>query len=370
MAREPLALFEDLLRAAPDAGSPEEAVTWLRRQLRADPDAWPEGLRRTMDGAGVGTGYVLRHLLSIARFAPDVVDALRRGLPLRVARLVNGIEDDAARTEVLAPLREALGVAGGGPGSAAGGALLPRGLSAAVERAARRWLAAQAAPVGRAEATASGWLAGDASPPQPRRPRGDVWIYPPQSRASVHAEILPGLVVEALVATYLPHGGRLVDVTAGAGTIALAARHFGVSTWSSDLAPAAPFVQGADARALFGGTGPNPGRGAADAVVVHPPTYPTWRDALPRSQRSTATVEAYADEVGAMVAGALPALAAGGAAIVISRPVRSEGLVSLTVSHLAVVLQDLGLRVAGYHVAAARDGTGDWHVVVGRKGAG
>ncbi len=372
MPQEPLALYRRLLATVPEVGD-EEAARALRRHLRAGRDAWPPQLRELMDQAAISPGYVTRHLLSIRTFAPDVTKALERGLPLRVARLVNRLEDPSARSAVLEPLWPAAQRA------STETALLPRGLSAAIERAARRAVAAQEqaanteaerGPETLDRAPDADWMPPQPEPVRASRPQGDVWLYPAQTGTLRRAEVLPALVVEGIIATYLPTGGRLIDVTAGAGTIALAARRFGVTTWSSDLRPAAPFVHRADARALFNVPHPGLDQHAGDAMVVHPPTYPSWLDALATHDRSLATMDAYLDEVAAMLNGSIRAVAATGVSIIITRPARANGRVYFTTSHLAQVLEESGLPVVGYHVAAGQDGRGDWHVVVGQRTPG
>ncbi len=263
-----------------------------------------------MDQAAISPGYVTRHLLSIRTFAPDVTEALERGLPLRVARLVNRLDDPSVRSAVLEPLWAAARRASSET------ALLPRGLSAAIERAARRALATQEqaanteterGPETPDRAPDADWMPPDPEAVHASRPQGDMWLYPAQAGTLRRAELLPTLVVEGIIATYLPTGGRLIDVTAGAGTIALAARRSSVTTWSSDLQPAAPLVHLADARALFDGPHPGLEKHAGDAMVVHPPTYPIWLDALATHDRSLATMDAYLDEVAAMVNGSIQA---------------------------------------------------------------
>lgn len=366
MAGSPLDLYRALLAAASGmdvVSLPVEfersAAAVLRRYLRGARDAWPAELERVLAEAGVSTGYVTRHLLSIGRFAPDVRAALDAGLPLSVARLVNGVDDLEARAVVLAPLAEA------GWKSEGGGALLPRGLSRQIERAARR-ASVRTQRLGEATSGSvhAGWLSAVHTPATPRRPRGNVWLYPNLSRAARRSESLPEMAVEALVASYLPNGGRLVDVTAGNGAIASTARRFGIESWSGDVEPGADFVHRVDARRLLA-SGWESLVGCADMLVVHPPTYPAWLES--QHGDSLATVDGYTDELADMLGGSLGALAIGGVAVMITRPVRSSGRVWLVTSHVSLVMEEFGLTLVGYHLAVSQDGRDEWQVLVGRE---
>jgi hypothetical protein len=356
--RSPLVLYHDLLAAVPGEDETARAAA-VRSALRGEADAMPAPLRTVLEGAGVSRGYVLRHLLPVRGFAPEVREAMQRGLPLAVARLVNGIADAGARARALAPLADV---------APAAGALLPRGLAAQVERMAR-------AERGRARATAhrdgravtlsdDGWLAAARPTARPRRPRGDVWTFPPLRGVPRGAEALHPLVVEGLLARTVPTGGRLIDVTAGAGTIAQVARRFGVDSWSGDLEPGAEFVHRADARTLLVGGHPGVGPGVADVLVIHPPTYPAWAEH--RDAAALGGLDGYLDDVADMVTGPLAAVRPGGFVVLITRPVREPRRVSLTTSHLAQLLTDTGLALEGYVVAVADAGGEDWHVLLGR----
>ncbi len=362
MSRKPLALYQALL--ATQSGDDEAArVRGVRRILQGERSTWPDAVRTVLDGAGVGDGYLLRGLLSIATFATDVRDALERGLPFVVARRVNRIADPAVRAEVLAPL-VALP-------AETGAALLPRGLSRRIEADAVAAISAERSASMRAHITAGpdGWLDADDPAASPRRLPGHVWLFSPNRGAPRGEEPLAPRVVEALVARLLPRGGALVDVTAGTGTIASVARRFGVRSWSGDIAPAAPFVRRADARTLMTSPPRGVSAGCADLLVVHPPTYAVWRRS--RSSAHDDQLDLYRDDVGAMIAGSLGVVRPGRHVVVVSRPVRATGAVWLSTSHLAEALGDAGVRVVGYVVAVASGGSEDWHLLIGRtQGAG
>jgi len=352
--RGPLALYLSLLDAVP--GDDEAArVRSLRRLLARPREAWPAALRERIDAASVSTGYLTRGLLSIHRFAPEVREALEAGLPFAVARRVNGLRSAAARRRALAPLAA---LEGGAPGRT-----LPRGLAARIERLARAEAAGATrggpAPV----ADPSGWLAASETATPPRAMRGDVWGFEPAAGARAKDEPLAERVVEALLARTIPSGGELVDVTAGRGTIALVARRHGVRSWSGDLAPGAAFVQRADARALLVDRPPGIAPGCADLLVVHPPTYPTWAREAPDADGG---VEAYQDALAAMLAGSLGVVRPGGFAVMVTRPVRERGAVSVAVSYLADAIALSGVEVVAYVLAVSVAAGEDWHLVIGR----
>jgi hypothetical protein len=356
--RTPLALYESLLAIVED-GDEGERVRVLRRWLREPATSWPPALRETVEGAGVGLGYLTRGLLSIHRFAPDVRRALDAGLPFAVARLVNRLPTAEARGRALAPLDGA---------ARRSGPLLPRGVAAQVERLARS--EARSLDEGRPapDPTMDGnWVLPDDAGRPPRRARGDVWLFEPVAGASPSEEPLAERVVEALLARTLPRGGDLVDPTAGRGTIATVARRHGVRCWSGDVAPGAPFVVAADARELLTGRVPGISRGCADLLVVHPPTFPAWSRSSPLADGG---LDAYRDDVAAMLAGSLGVVRPGGFVAVIARPVREPGGVWLATSHLAEILSDAGVRLEAYVVAVDAAASEDWHLLLARVPAG
>ena len=373
MRRTPLLLYRSLI-ACFEGESEHASRVALRRALRLPPTKWPACLRETMAAAGVTPDYVMRHLFSIGRFEPDVLEALEAGLPLSVCRLVNGLSSEADRERAMAPFWRALR-------AGATSVLLPRGVSAQVERMARRLRSSRTAAERSADSAyelEGGWLPPAPEPPTPMAPPGDVWTFPTQSRSDRSAERLPAQVIEGLLATYLQPGDRLVDITAGAGTIGLVASRLGIASWSGDIEPGAAFVHQIDARDMRFGQGTHapdaaeswPPPASAQALVLHPPTYLAWHDQQEEAAPGLAKVDGYIDYVAAMLSSSLGVLAADGTVWIISRPIREKGRVWLVTSHLSELLTDFELELVGYHVAADERGRDDWHVLVGRRTPG
>jgi hypothetical protein len=350
--RAPLALYESLL-ATVDGSDEADRVQRVRRLLREPESAWPPAFREALEGAGVSAGYLTRGLLSIHRFAPEVRQALEAGLPFAVARLVNELPSAEARARALAPL----------DGVVRDGVLPPRGLAARVERLARTERQAPTDGGPDPSPDAAGWVLPDDVVRSPRGAKGDVWLFEPVAGASETEEPLAALVVEALLARTLPRGGDLVDVTAGRGTIAHVARRHGVRCWSGDVAPGAPFVVEADARQLLVHQVMGIERRCADLLVVHPPTFWAWSHSSPLAAGG---LDAYREDVAAMLAGSLGVVRPGGFVAVIARPVREPEGVWLATSHLAESLTDAGVRLEAYVVAVDAVAHEDWHVLLGR----
>jgi hypothetical protein len=81
-------------------------------------------------------------------------------------------------------------------------------------------------------------------------------------------------------------------------------------------------------------------------------------------------LDAYRDEVGAMLAGSLGVVRPGGFVAVIARPVRERGAVWLATSHLAESLADTGAKLEAYVVAVDAAASEDWHVLLARVPSG
>ena len=354
--RAPLDLYLDLLAAMPGDGEAAR-VRALRRLLAGPRGAWPATLRECIDATGVSTGYLTRGLLSIHRFVAEVRAALESGLPFAVARRVNGLASPAARRRALAPLAEL--------GERPRGRMLPREVSAQVERLARAEAASASAGQGGVglDADGTGWLPAMAKAAAPRGMRGDVWSFEPTVGGLAKDEPLAERVVEALLARTIPNGGDMVDVTAGRGTFAWVGRRHGVRSWSGDLAPGAPFVHRSDARSLLVDRPPGIAPACADLLVVHPPTYPIWART---AADAPGGMPAYQDALEQMLAGPLGVVRPGGFVVMVTRPVRERGAVSVATSYLADAMALSGVTLEAYVLAVSVAASEDWHLLVGR----
>jgi hypothetical protein len=349
--RRPLDLYTSLLDTVPGHDEASRVRT-LRAVLNGPSDTWPAALRDRIESSGVSIGYLMRGLLSIHRFAPDVRAALDAGLPFAIARRVNTLPTAAARKRALAPLTNT---------PAHRGRLLPRGLATQIDRRARAEAASRGDHTNDAHTDTRGWLPAATPSTPPRGMPGDIWVFDPPARARAKEEPLDERVIEALLARTIPNGGELVDVTAGRGTIARVARRHGVHSWSGDIAPGAAFVHEADARTLL--TDPPPGiaPACADLLVVHPPSYPVWR-----KNSDDDSVESYQDALGDLLAGPLGVVRPGGIVVMITRPVRERGAVSIATSYLADTFALSGVTLDAYVLAVAPGSSQDWHLLIGR----
>lgn len=355
MPRNPVAVYAELLHQAQDVMGLDDPIstrsrlyTFLRpRHL----ERYPE-LQEVLKRLGIGAGYARNHLLSLGGWPDDVVDLVRRGLPLKVARRLAHV-DRTVRKEALKRAEEDRRH----HDEATWGQRVER----ALERLAREADAPDVAPE-------DGWLPPSVTdhgqpPDATPGPTGDVWRFPTLgARSRADEELHPDLA-RAILARYVAPGDAIVDLTAGAGTVAKVAAQRGVRSWSSDVEPRSPFVHTMDARNVRFGHGLTPG--CADLVLLHPPTFAWWDKTRPPG--SVAGPEGYADLIADLLAGAIQLAAPHGLLVLVGRPVRSEGIVRTAIGELQRELEDVGTTLIGYHVGVDARGTEDWHVLVGRR---
>ena len=355
MPRNPVAVYAELLRQAQDVmglDDPMSARSRLYTLLRPHHlERYPE-LQEVLKRLGIGAGYARNHLLSLGGWPDDVVDFVRRGLPLRVARRLAHVEP-TVRKEALKRAEE--------DRRSLDDATWGQRVERALERLAREADAPDVVPE-------DGWLPpavgtdghpADGAP----GPTGDVWRFPTLgARSRADEELHPDLA-RAILARYTAPGDAIVDLTAGAGTVAQVAAQRGVRSWSSDVHPRASFVHAMDARDVQFTDGLTPG--CADLVLLHPPTFAWWEKARPTG--SVAGPEGYADLIADLLAGAIQVAAPHALLVLVGRPVRSEGIVRTAIGELQRELEDVGTTLIGYHVGVDARGTEDWHVLVGRR---
>ncbi|MFN2323795.1 MAG: hypothetical protein ABR510_12660 [Trueperaceae bacterium] len=228
----------------------------------------------------------------------------------------------------------------------------------------------------RREATApsvlpeNGWLTPspttDTGPGPAPGPTGDVWRFPTLGPAGREAEELHPDLARAILRRYARPGDAVVDLTAGSGTVALAARERGCTSWSGDIAPRLPFVHRMDATDVRMTDGLT--RGCAHLVFLHPPTYFAWR--RDRPEGTVEGREGYAALIAEMVVNAVPLLRDGGHLVLIGRPVRAGGVVHTAIGELQRELEEAETTLVGYHLGVDERGSEDWHVLVGRLRSG
>ena len=102
-----------------------------------------------------------------------------------------------------------------------------------------------------------------------------MWRFPSLFEAGREAENPHADLARAIVARYAQPGNRIVDLTAGSGTIAFAERELGCPSCSGHVHPRHAFIHTADATELPFSNGLEPG--VADVAFLHPPTYFAWK---------------------------------------------------------------------------------------------
>ena len=348
MARNPAVLYDRLIRDARQAlGTPNDASTRTRLWTLLKPERLAEipELEEVLDDLAIGASYARNHLLSLGAWPDEVVDEVRdSGLALTVARRLAGVEAEvrAAALREAATMRKDEGT-----------------WSQRVARALDRALRDAAAP--RAQAV-DGWLPPTGAPDRSPGPDGDVWRFPALSPAGREAEELHPALARAILARYAAPGDRIVDLTAGSGTIARVARERGCPSWSGDIAPRAPFVHRADATSLRLQNGLS--EHVADLVLLHPPTYFAWSQDSPAG--AVAGRAGYAAMIADMTHSAARVLRPGGTLVLIGRPVRRGSEVHTAIGDLQNELEEVGCTLIGYHLGVDEAGREDWHVLVGR----
>ena len=348
MARNPAILYDRLIQRAGRAlGTPDAAATRTRLWTLLKPDRLAEtpDLDEVLDDLAIGASYARNHLLSLGAWPDEVVDQVRHhGLALAVARRLAGAEAEL-RTAALREstmMRDDKGT-----------------WSQRVARALDRALRDAAAP--RAQAV-DGWLPPAEAPDRSPGPTGDVWRFPALSPAGREAEELHPALARAILARYAAPGDRIVDLTAGSGTIARVARERGCPSWSGDIAPRAPFVHRADATEIRLDRGLR--EHVADVVLLHPPTFDAWWRRPPSGAMPGR--EGYAAMIADMTVSAARVLRPGGMLVLIGRPIRRGGEVRTAIGDLQNELENVGCTLVGYHLGVDEAGREDWHVLVGQ----
>ena len=184
-----------------------------------------------------------------------------------------------------------------------------------------------------------------------------LWMYPPPSPEDVRREILPSLIARSLITTYLPRsGGFVIDPMAGSGVTVHMALKYKHRVWAGDLHPTMPLIEQydvTDKRLL-----PFKDKPRADLLILHPPTYSKWK--------STAGIRSSPDLYLAFLRHLMTThevlLHPGGYVALILQPFpdqRGDVRGGVTIEPPASRPHTVGL-----HVAAARDGSQAWVLLV------
>jgi hypothetical protein len=279
--------------------------------------------------------YVLSHLLPIGAWPADVQEALRQGLPLFKGRELARLEEWERQAAIGNYLNQ--------------------------ERAR-----AQPPEITGGLAIENGWTLPSNklryAPTDVKHTR-DTWIYPVLSGYRREIEALHPELVKSILLRYTRAGDRVVDLTAGFGTVAEVGHHLQLIVWSGDIEPQQPFIHRCDARRPLQSPGLAPS--CAQLVILHPPTFKAWRDSHLHSE--TVTYDLYKDFVAELLEGAASVMAHGAHLVLITRPIRAEGRVFNSIGALIETMEDTFGPLKGYHVAVEQHGEEDWHVLVGQE---
>ena len=343
--RKPVELYEQLIAEAQLAlptSNRADARKWLGTLRRKAPDPRLLELCQRHD---INLKYVVNHLLSIERWSEELRAAAAGGLPLITARKVAQRPLAVQRTAILQFEKARK--------------------KTSATRAAREvddFLLRETSISSRPKfvVNEAGWMSPVLRPKTSQAFEGAAWLFPPLSRLKQVREMLHPWVAQAIVSTYSPMGGYVIDPMAGSGAIGQAASSLGRYSFSSDLEPAlgAIHISQANIEDFEGKLKHLQG----DLVVAHPPTLETWL------QKSDATKDTYEDFLGQVLAACTSATRVGGYIVVVTRPGRRKGNVLLdTPAFASNCLKDATDSLYAHHVAVARDASEVWHIAVARK---
>jgi hypothetical protein len=337
-------------------------------------------IQRILDQAQLSAGWVRNHLLALGTWSPQVREAVRDGLPLRDGAVVARIRRAVLRKEEASKQTKSSfsHTQGKNPPSpselietyerralepfynAKGMPPLERTGEAQVSAGIRLLVDTILAELTRDSVHRSGrwWIPATSPKVVPDRSRlTQLLLYAPLLPDEVRREVLPRPVAVGIIGTYLPDGrsGFLIDPMAGSGTVIQAALDLGHRAWGGDLTPVEPYVDRYDATLSLKQQSTR--EALADLLVVHPPTYATWKEQMGESATAKtylAFVQQVLDEQGVLVA------PAGHVILIVQGLEESQAdgrgafMVSPPASHPQVV---------GWHVAVARDASQVWQIL-------
>lgn len=184
-----------------------------------------------------------------------------------------------------------------------------------------------------------------------------LWMYPPPSPEDVRREILPALVARSLLAAYMPRsGGFVIDPMAGSGVTVRMALQYKHNIWAGDLHPTMSLIEQydvTDKRLL-----PFKDKPRADLLILHPPTYSKWKC----TAGSRSSPRTYLLFLQLLMATHEKLVLPGGYVALILQPFpdqRGDVRGGVTIGPPSSRPYTVGL-----HIAAARDGSQAWVLLV------
>lgn len=342
-------------------------------------------IQAVLDRVQLSAGWARNHLLSIGSWNESVRRAVKAGLPLRDGTVVAQIQRQFTARKLRNQKQEASGGEGLPddavtqwehyalqPFYATEEAVTGRGVkgevSAAIRQRTSEILALLKEDV--IEATPEGWWVPSQRARSYTLPNSDVWLYDAFSLEAARRETLHPMIARAIVDKYSPPRGRIVDPMAGSGVIARAALELERWVWPSDAKPHHPRIHERDAFTLH--REPQPGIGEAHLVVIHPPSFALWSQQKVEGTGGLSNdfmlilQDSYADFLSGLVEATLPLATLRGNLVVVLRPARITPYEVDSIFPFTAVfgaLRDKAVAIA-WHVAAARDGSEDWHILV------
>lgn len=200
-------------------------------------------------------------------------------------------------------------------------------------------------------------------------PENDVWLYDALPKQEARKEKLHPMIARAIVEKYSPPEGHIIDPLAGDGAIARIAVELARWVWPSDLYPQHPLIHHRDAMNLH--KQEKPGKDSADLVIVHPPSFYVWghEQIGHSSDLDNSVVQLLQDNYFSFLTSLFEATRllarAGGNVAAVLRPARIPPYeVESLLPFLAAAKTFSSDVTLAYHIAAARDGSEDWHILV------
>jgi hypothetical protein len=386
----PVDQYEALIRAAQEILGEEDVQkvrSLLYRRLTERPI--DQQIQTILNRIQLSAGWARNHLLSIGSWNETVRKAVIDGLPLRDGAVVAQIQRQVKARQLRDQQRQTSGKSKLSNETVAKWehhvlepfyvkkSNVPKSnkfeaeVSAAIRQRTSEILAILKEDT--IEQNRNGWWVPNRRARSFLLPEHDIWLYDALPQGEAQKEKLHPIVARAIVEKHSPVRGYVIDPMAGDGTIAHAAVELGRWVWPSDLHSQHPLIHKHDAMSLR--MEPKPGLGKGDLVVVHPPSFSVWvhKQIGQHADLNTSLVQALSDDYFYFLSSVFDAtfqlVRPGGNIAAVLRPSRMpphevDNLLSFTAVRKAIGKDKLAVA---YHVAAARDGSEEWHILVFRK---